>query len=140
MIALAGTPAVKADTPVVPARTVVDALLAGVASPHPNIDSLADLFADDAVVSFGEFDDPGRGKSAVTQKLRGLFAHGQRYRISVHSAYESGNVVVNDREDTSLLTTGEQAPFHVTGVFVVIDGKIRAWSDHEPRPVRPAKP
>lgn len=143
-IAMAGAvscaPIAKADTPIASPHVVVEALLAGIASPRPDADTLVSLFADDAVVSFGEFDNPGNGKSAVTQKLRELFAHGQRYRISVHSAYESGNVVVNDREDTPLLPTGEQAPFRVVGVFVVVDGKIRAWNDHERRPVRPVKP
>lgn len=136
---LAVSPA-TAGAPIASAHTVVGALLTGIASPNPDVDTLVGLFADDAVVSFGEFDKPGRGRAAVAQKLHELFARGQHYRISVHSAYESGNVVVNDREDVTLLKAGEQSPFRVVGVFVVVDGKIRAWNDHERRPARPAIP
>ena len=109
---------------------IVQALVSGLADPHPDAAGLAELFSEDASVSFSEYEESARGRQQVETKIATLFADGTRYQIKVHASRALGPVVINARDDIAINAAGSSTVFKVTGVFVIIGGKIRSWKDY----------
>ena len=65
----------------------------------------------------------------MTQFMAGM----KEIRWEIKRSHTMGDLVINERIDHFILPNGEdfpRSPFHVTGVFLVRDGKIKYWKDY----------
>lgn len=75
---------------------------------------------------------PGvKGEEAIA-RIRGYVDRSSSIEFKILDSWVRGSVVVNERVDSFTRADGKVA-YHLTGVFVVKDGKIIEWSDYSIR-------
>ena len=106
---------------------VVTAFIREFDAEHPDVDTLAGYFTDDAVYHNMPM-DPSEGIEAVREALAGVAGLTSRGWETVHQAV-NGDVVLNERVDRFHMR-GKEVAVQVCGVFEVRDGKIVRWRDY----------
>ena len=94
---------------------------------HPDVDTLASYFTDDAVYHNMPM-APSEGIEAVREALAGVAGLTSRGWETVHQAV-NGDVVLNERVDRFHMR-GKEVAVQVCGVFELRDGKIARWRDY----------
>ena len=94
---------------------------------HPDVDTLAGYFTDDAVYHNMPM-APSEGIEAVREALAGVAGLTSRGWETVHQAV-NGDVVLNERVDRFHMR-GKEVAVQVCGVFELRDGKIARWRDY----------
>ena len=94
---------------------------------HPDVDTLASYFTDDAVYHNMPM-APSEGIEAVREALAGVAGLTSRGWEIVYQAV-NGDVVLNERVDRFHMR-GKEVAGQVCGVFEVRDGKIARWRDY----------
>jgi len=72
-----------------------------------------------------------KGAEAIA-RIRGYVERSTSIAFKIHDSWARGSVVVNERTDSFDRADGKVA-YHLTGVFLVKDGKIVEWSDYSIR-------
>ncbi len=72
-----------------------------------------------------------KGSEAIA-RIRGYVERSSAIEFKILDSWARGSVVVNERIDAFTRADGNVA-YHLTGVFVVKDGKIVEWSDYSIR-------
>jgi limonene-1,2-epoxide hydrolase len=72
-----------------------------------------------------------KGEEAIA-RIRGYVDRSTSVEFKVLDSWVRGSVVVNERVDSFTRADGKVA-YHLTGVFMVKDGKIVEWSDYSIR-------
>ena len=106
---------------------IVSAFTAEFDAEHPDPDTLAGYFTDDAVYHNMPM-EPAEGIEAVSAALRGVSQMASRGWETLHQA-ANGDVVLNERVDRFELN-GKAVEVAVCGVFEIRDGKIARWRDY----------
>ncbi len=73
------------------------------------------------------------GVDQFREQMTPFMAGMKEIRWEIKRSHAMGDVVINERIDHFILPNGEnfpRSPFHVTGVFLVRDGKIKYWKDY----------
>lgn len=94
-----------------------------------DVDKLAGFLADEVVFRMIDTAPFVEGKEALREGIVGFLATRNSARFEVLRSHAVGNVVVNERVDHFGREEGNDA-FHVTGVFLVKNGKIAEWRDY----------
>ena len=69
------------------------------------------------------------GRKAIMSGMKDFLARTKNARFEVLRSTVMGNTVMNDRIDHFEMEDKKLA-FHISGVFLVIDGKIKEWQDY----------
>lgn len=109
------------------AEAIVNAFMAEFDAEHPDPDTLASYFTDDAVYHNMPM-PPAEGLDAVKAALAGVSQMSSRGWEVLHSAV-NGDVVLNERVDRFDMG-GTEVTVQVCGVFEIRDGKIARWRDY----------
>ena len=109
------------------AEAIVNAFMAEFDAEHPDADTLASYFTDDAVYHNMPM-APAEGIEAVKAALAGVSQMTSRGWEVLHSA-ANGDVVLNERVDRFDMG-GTVVSVQVCGVFEIRDGKIARWRDY----------
>ncbi|MCY4618593.1 MAG: nuclear transport factor 2 family protein [Chloroflexi bacterium] len=109
------------------AEALVNAFMAEFDAEHPDADTLASYFTDDAVYHNMPM-APAEGIDAVKAALTGVSQMTSRGWEVLHSA-ANGDVVLNERVDRFDMG-GTEVSVQVCGVFEIRDGKIARWRDY----------
>ena len=109
------------------AEAIVNAFMAEFDAEHPDADTLASYFTDDAVYHNMPM-APAEGIDAVKAALAGVAQMTSRGWEVLHSA-ANGDVVLNERVDRFDMG-GTEVSVQVCGVFEIRDGKIARWRDY----------
>lgn len=72
-----------------------------------------------------------KGAEAIA-RIRAYVERSSSIEFKIHDSWVRGSVVVNERTDSFDRPDGKVA-YHLTGVFLVKDGKIVEWSDYSIR-------
>ena len=88
-------------------------------------------FLDDKIV-FRMIDNAPftEGKQAMIEGIGGFLASRKSARFEMLRSVAVGNIVVNERIDHFGKEEGPADAYHVTGVFLVKNGKIVEWRDY----------
>ena len=70
------------------------------------------------------------GKEAIRDGIQGFLASRTSARFEMLRSTVIGNIVVNERIDHFGKESGPADAFHITGVFLVKNGKIVEWRDY----------
>ena len=76
---------------------------------------------------------PINGKEAFAAQLQPFMAGMREIDWEILRSSVMGDIVLNERIDHFLRNEGSEAPdnhFHIIGVFLVRDGKIKYWKDY----------
>lgn len=92
-------------------------------------DRLGEFLAEDAVFQMKDDAPLAEGRETIVARFRIFLATAKTARFDVVRSAVMGDVVLNDRHDVFLMGTKE-VDYHMTGVFLVKDGKIKAWLDY----------
>ena len=106
---------------------VVNAFMKEFDAKHPDVDTLAAYFTDDAVYHNMPM-APAEGIDAVRAALKGVAGMTSNGWEIVHQA-ANGDVVLNERIDRFEIG-GKEVAALVCGVFELRDGKIAHWRDY----------
>lgn len=109
------------------AATIVSAFMAEFDAEHPDPDTLASYFTDDAVYHNMPM-APAEGIEAVKAALAGVSQMTSRGWEVLHQAAD-GNVVLNERIDRFDMG-GTEVAVQVMGIFEIREGKIARWRDY----------
>ena len=109
------------------AEAIVNAFMAEFDVEHPDADTLASYFTDDAVYHNMPM-AAAEGLEAVKAALAGVSQMTSRGWEVLHSA-TNGDVVLNERIDRFDMS-GTEVSVQVCGVFEIRDGKIARWRDY----------
>ncbi len=109
------------------AEAIVNAFMAEFDAEHPDADTLASYFTEDAVYHNMPM-APAEGIDAVKAALSGVSQMTSRGWEVLHSA-ANGDVVLNERVDRFDMG-GTEVSVQVCGVFEIRDGKIARWRDY----------
>ena len=109
------------------AEAIVNAFMAEFDVEHPDADTLASYFTDDAVYHNMPM-AAAEGLEAVKAALAGVSQMTSRGWEVLHSA-TNGDVVLNERIDRFDMS-GTEVAVKVCGVFEIRDGKIARWRDY----------
>lgn len=72
------------------------------------------------------------GKETFLQAAAQFFTPYERCEFIVHRSHVIGNLVINERTDNFFAKEGgNDQSFHVSGFFLVKDGKIQEWKDYQ---------
>lgn len=72
-----------------------------------------------------------KGKEAFMKASAQFFAAYEKAEFIMHRSHVMGNLVINERTDNfTAKEGGTDQSFHVTGFFVVKEGKIQEWRDY----------
>jgi limonene-1,2-epoxide hydrolase len=94
-----------------------------------DIDSMLDLFTDDAVYHNMPM-DPLVGKPAIREFVtQAVAAMPGGLHAEIHCQLVGGNTVMNERTDSFTLN-GSKYALPVCGVFEIENGKVKAWRDY----------
>lgn len=96
-------------------------------------DSLIPYLAEDIEYHMFEGSPPINGHEQFKAQLTPFMAGMREIDWEVVRSTVMGDIVLNERIDHFLRTEGSQAPdnhFHIVGVFLVRDGKIKYWKDY----------
>ena len=111
------------------AEAVVNAFMAEFDAEHPDPDTLASYFTDDAIyTNMPAGMDSAEGIEAIKAALQGISQMTSRGWDVLHSA-AVGDVVLNERIDRFEIG-GANVDVEVCGVFELQDGKIHRWRDY----------
>ena len=109
------------------AEAIVNAFMAEFDAEHPDADTLASYFTEDAVYHNMPM-APAEGIDAVKAALTGVSQMTSRGWEVLHSA-ANGDFVLNERVDRFDMG-GTEVSVQVCGVFEIRDGKIARWRDY----------
>lgn len=71
------------------------------------------------------------GREAFMAQVKGFLANVERCEFEMFRSEAIGNLVINERFDHFYAKEGEKDQhFHVSGSFLVKDGKIKVWKDY----------
>ena len=92
-------------------------------------DQIGSYLSDDA--SFRPIETQPRieGREAIIGGLRDFLSSARSARFEMIRSTVIGNTVMNERID-HFDTGDQQLAFHISGVFLVMDGKIKEWQDY----------
>ncbi|MBT4740939.1 MAG: SnoaL-like domain-containing protein [Rhodospirillaceae bacterium] len=96
-------------------------------------DALTAYLADDVEYHMFEGRPPINGLAEFSGQLKPFMASMREIDWEILRSTVMGDVVLNERIDHFLRPDGSQAPdnhFHVVGVFLVREGKIKYWKDY----------
>ena len=92
-------------------------------------DKLGSFLTDDATFRMIESRPRVDGRDAIVGGIKGFLANAKSARFEMIRSTVMGNTVLNERIDH--FDMGErQMAFHITGFFLVKDGKIQEWQDY----------
>jgi len=95
-----------------------------------NLDELMGFFTEDAEYQNIPVGPAVKGKDAIRKLLNGLLPMVKGLEIKILNTATNGNVVLNERVDTTDLGGGKKFELPVAGVFEVSGGKIAKWRDY----------
>ncbi len=96
-----------------------------------DMDKIRSYLADDFVYRLAEF-APWRSGEDGLNAMRSYVDSSETIQFEILGSWARGPIVVNERIDRF---TGERTrDIHLTGVFFVVDGKIREWADYSYTP------
>jgi len=94
-------------------------------------DTLIAYLADDIVYQVYEGGPVKNGTAEVRESLQRFFEHWQRVEFFIERLTVIGPIVVYERREEYDGVAGQQDwRFHVAGLLVIEDGKIRHWRDY----------
>jgi len=70
------------------------------------------------------------GREAIIGGIRDFLSSARSVRFEMLRSTVIGNTVMNERID-HFDTGDDQLAFHISGVFLVIDGKIKEWREYQ---------
>lgn len=94
-----------------------------------DIQKIAAYFDDKIVFRMIDTTPFVEGKEAMITAMGGFLSSRTSARFEVLRSAAMGNLVINERIDHFGKENGEDA-FHITGIFVVKNGKIAEWRDY----------
>ncbi len=92
-------------------------------------DKLGSFLADDATFRMIEGRPRVEGREAIVGGIKGFLANAKSARFEMIRSTVMGNTVLNERIDHFDMGDNQMA-FHITGFFLVKDGKIAEWQDY----------
>ncbi len=92
-------------------------------------DQIGSYLAEDASFRALETAPRTEGRAAIIDSLRSFLSSARSARFEMIRSTVIGNTVMNERID-HFDTGDDQLAFHISGVFLVIDGKIKEWQDY----------
>ena len=92
-------------------------------------DELGRYLADDATFRAVESSPRVEGREAIIGGFRSFLSSARSARIEMLRSTVIGATVLNERID-HFDTGDDQLSFHISGVFLVVDGKIQEWQDY----------
>ena len=92
-------------------------------------DKWAGVLAEDAVFRMIEGRPRVEGRDKIVESFRGCLANAKSAKFEMLRSTAMGNMVINERID-HFDTGTNQMDFHITGFFLVKDGKIVEWQDY----------
>jgi limonene-1,2-epoxide hydrolase len=92
-------------------------------------DQLGSFLADDATFRMIESRPRVDGREAIINGIKGFLANAKSARFEMIRSTVMGNTVLNERIDHFDMGENKMA-FHITGFFLVKDGKIIEWQDY----------
>ncbi|MFQ5634581.1 MAG: nuclear transport factor 2 family protein [Gammaproteobacteria bacterium] len=94
-------------------------------------DTLVAYLADDIVYQIYDGGPIRNGLAEVRDSLQRFFGHWRRVEFFVERLSVIGPIVVNERREEYDGIEGQQDwRFHVAGLFVIENGRIRQWRDY----------
>ena len=96
-------------------------------------DALTAYLADDIEYHMFEGRPPINGIPEFSAQLKPFMASMHEIDWEILRSTAMGDIVLNERIDHFIQPEGSQAPdnhFHIVGVFLVRDGKIKYWKDY----------
>ena len=94
-----------------------------------DVDKIGSFLADDAVFRMIESSPRIEGRENILNGIKGFLASAKSANFEMLRSTAMGNRVINERIDH--FDTGErQNAFHITGFFLVKEGKIVEWQDY----------
>ncbi|MGB1876041.1 MAG: limonene-1,2-epoxide hydrolase family protein [Rhodospirillaceae bacterium] len=96
-------------------------------------DALTPYLADDIEYYMFEGRPPINGVAELSSQLEPFMASMREIDWEILRSTVMGDIVLNERIDHFMRPEGSQAPdnhFHIVGVFLVRDGKIKYWKDY----------
>lgn len=93
-------------------------------------EAMLPYFAEDCAVRLMESLPFAIGHDALVQQVRSLMPLGTEHmRIKPISMHATGPMVVTHRLDTFVVPGKPDVDFEMFGVFHIVDGKIKEWTD-----------
>lgn len=96
-----------------------------------DMDEISSFLAEDVSYRIVETAPPRIGEDAIAQ-IRGYVESADAVEFEILDSWVKGPVVVNERIDR-FTAPNRNREFHLTGVFLVREGKIREWTDYSIR-------
>jgi limonene-1,2-epoxide hydrolase len=93
-----------------------------------DMEKISAFFSQDLVYRITDTAPAVKGAEAF-DRIRAYVARSTSIEFKVLDSWVRGSVVVNERVDTFIRPEGKVA-YHLTGVFLVKDGKIVEWADY----------
>ena len=94
-----------------------------------DMDKLASYFDDKVTFRMIEGMQRIEGKAALIEGTKQFLSTRKKARFEVLRSAAMGNTVINERIDYFTREDGEDA-FHITGFFLIKNGKIVEWQDY----------
>ena len=92
-----------------------------------DMDKIGAFLSPDVVYRITDNVPAAKGAEAIA-RIKNYVERSTSIDFKILDSWVRGSVVVNERIDAFKRSTGDVA-YHLTGVFVVKDGKITEWSD-----------
>ena len=92
-----------------------------------DMEKIVPFLAPDVVYRLTDNAPPAKGPDAIA-RIKSYVDRSTAIEFKILDQWARGSVVVNERIDAFTRAEGNVA-YHLTGVFVVKDGKITEWSD-----------
>ena len=92
-------------------------------------DKIGSFLAKDATFRMIETSPPTKGREKIMAGIKEFLAKAKSARFEVLRSCVMGNTVLNDRVDHFELED-RKLSFHISGFFLVVDGKIKEWQDY----------
>ena len=94
-----------------------------------DVDKIGSFLADTCVFRMIESSPRLEGRENILEGIKGFLATAKSANFEMLRSTARGNMVINERIDH--FDTGErQNAFHITGFFLVKEGKIVEWQDY----------
>ncbi len=98
-----------------------------------DVEKLIPYLADDIEYHVWEGGLIVNGHDEFRKGMAGFMNGMKEIRWETHRSAAMGDLVINERTDYFIMQNGKDmpnSPFHVTGVFLVRDNKIKYWKDY----------
>lgn len=92
-------------------------------------EKLGSFLTDDATFRMIESSPRVDGRETIMGGIKGFLANAKSARFEMIRSTVMGNTVLNERIDHFDMGDRQMA-FHITGFFLVNDGKIQEWQDY----------